>query len=384
MTPPLVPRVLLFLDHAPALGGAEHSLLLLLKHLDRTRWQPHLISPGGPLAEQARVLGVPVHTVPMPRLRRSSRFLRDWLTSTRSIARLARQVSAALLHANTVRTAFYAAPAARLMNVPLVWHMRDFWLSESRPRWVWPDSLGKRLLGAAAVRVIANSQAVAASLPCSRRVTMIYNGIEVTRFNPTLDNTPFRQQHGIPSDIPVVGTIGRLRPWKGQERFLRAMARVAAAMPETWYLVVGGSIFDVTDDYLQRLQRVATDLGLAARTVFTGHLEDIRPALAAMDVFVHAGDPEPFGLVNIEAMAMAKPVVAFSHGALPEIVVDGDTGLLVPPGDEAALAEAAVALLRNPAWRALLGEKGRERVAQLFTAERMTANVSSVFAQVVR
>jgi glycosyltransferase involved in cell wall biosynthesis len=155
-------------------------------------------------------------------------------------------------------------------------------------------------------------------------------------------------------------------------------------MPETWYLVVGGSIFDVTDDYLQRLQRVATDLGLAARTVFTGHLEDIRPALAAMDVFVHAGDPEPFGLVNIEAMAMAKPVVAFSHGALPEIVVDGDTGLLVPPGDEAALAEAAVALLRNPAWRALLGEKGRERVAQLFTAERMTANVSSVFAQVVR
>jgi hypothetical protein len=106
------PESILFLDHAPTLGGAERSLLLLLKHLDRTCWRPHLACTGDPLAEEVIALGVPVHILPMPRLRRSPRFLRDWLTRAHAIAHLARQTGAALLHANTVRAALYAAPAA--------------------------------------------------------------------------------------------------------------------------------------------------------------------------------------------------------------------------------------------------------------------------------
>lgn len=372
---------ILFLDHAPAIGGAERSLLLLLKHLDRSRFQPHLACAGGLLAEQATALGVPVHLIPMPRLRRSPRFVLDLIAGARAIARLTRQIDAALLHANTVRSAFYAAVAARLADIPFVWHMRDFWLTESRPRQFWADRLGKWLLCAAAARVIANSYAVAAHLPCPAKVTVVHNGVEVEQFDPTMDGMPFHCQYGIPTDAPLIGTIGRLRPWKGQDRFLRVLAQVREALPETWGVVVGGTPFAVEDDYPQRLRRLAADLELEDQVVFAGHLEDVRPALAAMDVFVHPGDPEPFGLVNVEAMAMSKPVVAFAHGALPEIVVDGETGVLVTPGSEDAMAQSITTLLHDPEKIKAMGKRGRERVASRFTAERMAAEFTEILVK---
>jgi glycosyltransferase involved in cell wall biosynthesis len=373
----------LFLDHASALGGAERSLLLLIKHLDRSRWESHLVCTGGPLAEQATALGVPVHPAPMPRLRRSPCFLRDWLAGARAIAHLARQSGAALLVANTVRAALYAASAARLTSVPFVWHMRDFWLSESRPRRLWADMLGKRLLCAAAAHVITNSQAVAAHLPSRRRITVVYNGIEIERFDPAMDGTLFRTRYGIPPDVPLVGTVGRLRPWKGQARFLWLAAQVVREVPEARFLVVGGEPFGVGGDYPQRLRCLAAELSLADQVAFTGHLNEVRPALAAMDVFVHPGDPEPFGLVNVEAMAMGKPVVAFAHGALSEIVLNMETGLLVKPEDEATLAQAILTLLRDPARRQAMGQAGRARVEVRFTADRMATEVEAAWQEVV-
>jgi glycosyltransferase involved in cell wall biosynthesis len=295
---------------------------------------------------------------------------------------LARQIDAALLVANTVRAAFYAVLAARLARVPFVWHMRDFWLSESRPRHRWVDTLGKRLLCAAAARIVANSRATAAHLPCLGRITIVYNGIEVDRFNPALDGIPFRREQDIPLDAPLVGVVGRLRPWKGQDCFLRVLAHVREVVPDVWGVVVGGSPFGVRDDYPQRLGRLATELGVAKRLAFTGHLTDIRPALAAMDLFVHPGDPEPFGLVNLEAMAMRRPVVAFAHGALPEIVGDGQTGLLVPPRDERAMAGAVTALLGNPARRIAMGRTGRTIVEERFTARRVARELEIVLQEI--
>ncbi len=357
---------LLFVDHASVIGGAERSLLLLLKHLDRDRWQLHLACPPGDLADAARALDVSVHPLPLPRLRRSVRFPFDLLAHAARLARLARALDARALVANTVRAAFYTAPAARLARRPFIWHMRDFWLSESRPRRLLPDTWGKRLLCTAAARVVANSQATAQHLPCPDRVWVIYNGIEVDRYDPLMEEAPFREAHGIPRDVPLVGTVGRLRPWKGQDRFLRVLARVRRIREDVWGLVVGGTPFQVEDDYPQRLRVLAQELGVAEQVVFTGHLNDVRPALAAMDVFVHAGDPEPFGLVVVEAMAMAKPVVAFAHGALPEIVVDGETGLLVPPGDEDTLAARVLRLLIHRDEAQAMGERCRARVEAYF------------------
>lgn len=377
-------RKILFLDHALALGGAEHCLLLVSKYLDRAKWQPCLVCAGGSLAEEALRLGIPVHIQPMPRLRRSPRCLLDWLQGAKAVAQLASQSGAALVYANTVRAAFYGAIAARWARRPFIWHMHDFWLGESRPRHLWLDTLGKALLCAIAHRVIANSHAVAAQLPCRHKVVVNYNGIELEHFDPSMDGQPFRKEYHIPAHAPLVGMVGRLRPWKGQDRFLHMAARVKDKEPETWFVIVGGAIFDISDEYPQQLHALAANLGIADQVVFTGHLADVRPALAAMDVFVHPGDQEPFGLVNIEAMAMGKPVVAFAHGALPEIVVDRETGLLVPPGDEATLAEAVIALLRDTSLRKGMGRAGRAQFEAHFTVQRMVETVEEVLEEALQ
>ncbi|MCD6291617.1 MAG: glycosyltransferase family 4 protein, partial [Anaerolineae bacterium] len=373
------PRPILALDHATVLGGAERSLLLLLRHLDRTRWEPHLACPGGALAEGASELGVEVHLFDFPRLRRSASAPVDWIGGARELAGIARRCNAAALIGNTVRSSFYGALAARLAGVPFIWHMRDFWLGESAPKHLWADTLGKRFLCALSSLVVANSHATAAHIPCRGKVKVIHNGIEIVDFDPTMDGSQFRRRYGMPGGALLVGTVGRFRPWKGQDRFLRVFARVLGVAPDAWGVVVGGVLFGVEDGYEDRLRRLANDLDIADRVIFTGHLPDTRPALAAMDVFVHPGDPEPFGLVNLEAMAMAKPVVAFAHGALPEIVADGRTGVLVPPGDEEGMAEAIVRLLNDPSLSAAVGEAGRLRVEQGFTAERVATQIDQVY-----
>lgn len=370
-------RRLLFVDHAQALGGAEFSLLLLLEHLDRALWQPYLACPPGALADRATRLGVPVYRLSLPRLRQLKSVGALWQGGL-ALARLVRALDASMLIANTVRAAFYGALGAHLAGVPFIWYMRDFWLSEAKPRRLWLDAWGKRVLSIAAKRIIANSQATARHLPGA--VTVIHNGIKVTRYDPSLRGEALRVRYGIPQEAPLLGMVGRLRPWKGQDRFLRVLAWVRERI-DAWGLIVGGEPFAVSDGYSERLRHLAGTLGLSDRVVFTGQLRDVRTSLAAMDVFVHPGEPEPFGLVNIEAMAMAKPVVAFAHGALPEIVLP-TTGVLVPPGDEKAMAEVLVNLLQDPARRQALGQAGRERALNYFSIERVASQVSNVLREV--
>ncbi len=352
-------------------------LLEILKRLDHTRFAPHLACTSGPLAERAAAADIPFHITPLPRLRRSFHTLRDLSAGIRALARTAREIEARLLIANTVRAAFYTAPAARLLSIPFIWYRHDFWLGEAPPRFPWLDTAIKAGLCAIARCVIANSHATAQRHPCQRKIIVVYNGIETRHFEPPWQAQLFRQTWKIPPDAPVVGMAGRLCAIKGQTRFLRVLAHILQSQPEVRGLVVGGPIFGETD-YQVQLQQLTQELGIASRVVFTGQVNDPKPALAAMDVFIQPGDPEAFGLVNIEAMATAKPVIAFAHGALPEIVIDHETGLLIPPTDEVAMASAVSALLADPPRRIAMGKAGRARVEDCFTIERTARAIETV------
>lgn len=369
---------ILFVDHASALGGAERSLLLLLKHLDRQQWQPNLVGVPGPLLEEASRLGVTTYALPLPRLRKSAQFPLDLLQGTRALAHSAKRIRAALIIANTVRAAIYAAPAAMWARRPFIWYMRDFWLSESRPRYAALDRLGKHLLTAAATTVIANSGAVARHLPASHKVCVVPNGIEVSAFSDATPSQGFRKKYHIPPAAPLVSMIGRMRPWKGQLTFLEVANAVHQQAPQCRFLIVGGDPFAVEDGYPASVKARTRELGLQDLVAFTGHLADVRSALAAMDLFVHPGDPEPFGLVNIEAMAAGVPVVAFAHGALPEIVDDGVTGRLIPPGDQRAMVRAILDLLSDVSVREEMGRAARERAAERFSIERVIVDIEAV------
>jgi glycosyltransferase involved in cell wall biosynthesis len=374
---------LLFVDHASGMGGAENSLLLLLRHLPRERWQPALACSGGAVADAARAAGIETHPLSFPRLRRSPRFALDWFSTAQQLAALSRSLGAAALYANTTRAALYTALAARLARRPFIWHMRDFWLSESEPAFLVGDRFLKWLLLKMAAVTVVNSRAVQRQLPDSKKVNVVHNGLEIDEFDPALDGNSLREALGISSSAPVVGMVGRLRPWKGQERFLRVAQRVCEQIPGVRFLIVGGSPLGGDDSFRRHLEQMVVELGLEQAVVFSGHLADVRPALAAMDLFVHPGDPEPFGLVNIEAMAMEKVVVAFAHGALPEIVEHNVTGLLVEPENEAALAQAIVSLLEDEPRHAEMGRHGRRRVEEQFTMQRVASEIDHILDQII-
>ena len=377
-------RSILFVDHAEGLGGAERSLLLLMRHLDPSRWQPHLATVHGSLAKAATSLNFPVHILPMPQLRRSPlALIQGWSTSS-ELAQISRQINAIALHSNTVRAAFFTAAAAKLARKPFIWHYRDFWLSETKPAHRWIDLLLTRLLCRVSDIVLANSQAVRAKLPCQEKGLVVHNGIETAHFSSWDSSTlTFRQQLGIPPQTAVIGMVGRLRPWKGQRNFLQMAKGIHKQNPNTHFLIVGGNPFEAKDDYANELRQLARELGLETAVSFLGQLDDVRPALAAMDIFVHPGEPEPFGLVNIEAMAMGKPVVAWAHGALPDFVQHQDTGILVPHHlDMWPLFTASILnLVADPEKAKRMGEAGRQRVKAKFDIRQTAVRVAEIYEQ---
>ncbi|MDD5467278.1 MAG: glycosyltransferase family 4 protein [Anaerolineales bacterium] len=373
------PDPILFLDHAPGIGGAERSLLLILRYLNTNQWRTILGCVDGELYRQAHSLNIRAEFVDFPPPRGSRNPVGAIATGAQSIATLAKNAGARLIVGNTVRASLYAALAARRAGIPFIWYMRDFWLSEAQPEHLWLDRMGKWLLCSLAAQVITNSRATATHLPCQRKVTTVLNGIEVGSMAALPDPGSVKRQFEIPEDRLLVGMAGRLRKWKGQDTFLKVAKEALLRNDRLHFVVIGGDPFHMGRDYAAELASMVTALDISDHVTFTGHLEDVRPALAALDIFVHPGNPEPFGLVNLEAMALSKPVVAFAHGALPEIVVPGETGVLVPPRDIRGMASAIIRMAANPLERSRLGEGGRRRVEAGFDIKRTVVELENIF-----
>lgn len=364
---------ILFVDSAEGLGGAERSLLLLMGYLDRGRFAPILACNESPLAEEARAAGLDVNIVPMPRLRYLPAAPTALLHGVRALVDVIQKRDVGLVHSNVMRASFYAAAAARWTGRPFVWHVRD----------IHTEGWYVRLMCALADRAIAISRAAAKPIPCRDKVTVVYNGLVLDEFDPTLDCNTMRKELNLPLDVPVVGTVGRVRPWKRQDLFLRVAALVSQAWPETRFAIVGDTVFPAGHDYLSELRGLALDLGLADRAVFPGFRSDVAGVLAALEIVVHTAEAEPFGRVLIEAMAMGRPIVAFAEGGVPEIVADGETGILVPPGDVEAMAEAVKSLLSDPDRRREMGAAGRRRVEACFDARQTARAVEAVYEEVL-
>lgn len=361
----------LFVDPSTALGGAEHSLLLLLEHLDRERFLPLLATRPGELARAARARDVPVIELSLPRLRGDPRAPARLLRGALALARIARAEGSELLHANTLRAAAYAAGAARLARRPLLWHVRDLGLSP----------LTARMLCASSDAVVAVSTAVAESLPC--RATVIPNAVDSEAFAADRREAArgVRRRWGIPEDARVVGQVARLAPWKGQRHVLAACGRVLRACPGSWLVLAGGDVFGEAAAYAAELAGRVRTSDLGERIVLAGHERDVPSALAALDVLVHASRDEPFGRILIEAAATGLPVVAFASGGVPEIVVHGETGLLVPDGDEGALADGILRLLRDPGLARRLGEAARARTRTHFDVRPLTRRMENLMEE---
>lgn len=363
-------------------GGSDRALFDLVAHLDRSRFTPFLLlKAGDPMAAEYRALGAEVAEIPFVSPRRALEwrklmafFLWFWPHTLRA-ARQFRRWNADLVHVNT-STNLQGAVAARLARRPLVWHVREL-IPDSRS-----GALMRAMVPILATRAVAISSAVAASLErCGARLRTVPDGIDLARYLESERTGAVRAEFGVPDGAPLVVTVGRLEPWKGQDVLIEAAPALFAGMTEAHILIVGGAAVN-KPEYAVALQNRCRELGLEGRVRFTGVRHDIPAILADADVLVLPSvRPEPFGLTVIEAMASARPVVATAAGGPLDTVVEGETGRLVKPGDPDALAAAVLSVLRDPAGAADLGEAGRRRAVARYGIGRLVADMAGVFEE---
>ena len=269
--------------------------------------------------------------------------------------------------------ALIAARRAPVSRLTLAVHNEPNSSSGLRALWRdWRGRFAARLCDAL-VSVSADC-ATKVSAACGRPVRAILNGCAERA--PTDDPSALRRELGAPPGAALIGAIGNLEERKGFRALLEAFQSLAAKRPDVWLAVIGAPAETAEEAALRAL---ATDPALGGRARIVGYRPRAWRFAAAFDVCaIPSLRRESFGLAALDAMRAGKPVVASRVGGLPEVVADGETGILVPPGDAVALAETLGSLLDDPARARALGEAGRRRAASLFSAERMAADYRTV------
>jgi glycosyltransferase involved in cell wall biosynthesis len=204
------------------------------------------------------------------------------------------------------------------------------------------------------------------------RIVTVHDGVNVG----LIDKQPVVDAHAafwLPRGTPVVGNVAALAPHKGQKHLVGAMALLLRELPDTRLVIIGDG------ELREPLEKQVRDLGLERHILLAGFRSDVLGLMKSFDLFVMSSVTEGLGSAILEAMACSRAVVGTRAGGIPEVVVPGETGLLVPPHDEPALAAAMLALLRDPAGRAAMGAAGRARVVDQFSIEKMVLSTLAVY-----
>ncbi len=354
-------------------GGAGRALATLAGQLPSRGFEPQaVVLQEGPLEDWLTQAGCPVLMLPSGRTRHLARTSRV----VSRLRRVAMRQRTRVVVSNESKGHFYGGLAALGARLPAIWWQQGI---------PGPGRI-ERVAGLVPCAAVVCSSAAAVvsqtQLTPRRRIEKIHLGVDV-------DDVAARRGSGMSLRRelgwhgPVVGIVGRLQPWKGQDVFLRAAAMIARAEPAARFAVVGGAVLGWEGSYPDDLRRLAGELGITERVVFAGHQSDVIPWFDALDVVVHASYGEPFGLVLVEAMAIGKPLIASADGGPLEIVEDGISGLLVPPGNPDSLADAVLRVLHEPGLAQALSVGAIKRAEQ-FSGEAMAARFASLLNDIVR
>jgi glycosyltransferase involved in cell wall biosynthesis len=365
----------------PAAGGMKGHVLQLATGLEGYGFIAEIACPGdSDVVQSALAAGLEVRPVPIAGPLRP---LRD-LEAVFLLTDIVRRGGFDLVHAHGFKAGLVARIAAMLAGcgnrvVTVHNHVLYRDLSPSTRR---AYITAERWLARVTSRIIAVSDSLreelvdAYGLPPGLVVT-VHNGLDLEPFGDTVDPGPIRERYGVSRDALLFGLAARFAPQKAMDVLLRAAVPVLERVPNAWLLMAGDG------PLLEEVRREAAKTSVADRIVFPGFETDVRGLLGGLDVYVSAALSEGLPLATIEAMAAGLPVVSTKAGGTPEVVGDGETGLLAEPGDAEGLADAMLRMARDPALRVAMGEAGRARALAEFAEQRMLEHTAEVYREVL-
>jgi glycosyltransferase involved in cell wall biosynthesis len=354
-------------------GGAQEHVYNLVSRLDRQFYDVSVVSLSvGSAVRKLQRAGVDVTVIDDP----------DDAIATATLAAHLADVRADVIHNHMYRAEIVGTKAAIALGD--AGHRRPWVIStvhSSRVR-ATEDQDELRRLTPHIDRLIVVSRAIEAKVADEGRsgapVSLIYNGVDLERYDHQEPCCTLREEYGMDADAEIVGVVGRLELEKGHPTLLEAWPLVLEQVPCAYLLIVGeGSRLDA-------LHQLARDHGVARHVIFTGRRDDIPAVTAAFDVAVLPSYREAQGLTILEAMALSRPVVASDVGGIPEMIRDGVNGLLVPPHDPPALAAAVVRLLTDHPFADMIGRAGHDTVHDRFCIQLMVNAVQALYDEGTR
>lgn len=380
-------RKILFFHHSAEMYGSDKVLLSLVTGLDRNAFNPVVLLPyDGPLFTAFKESGIQCYVVPMLLAGRTLFTLKGLLTSpvslwksVRAINNVMKSEQVDIVHSNTLAV-LSGAIWAFFKGIPHVWHVHEIINRpvSVRKGFAW-------MLRLFATRVICNSyatlQMLLADQPAlNRNAIVVWNGLHREPSINYKKVETYREALGLRSDDVLVALVGRINRWKGQSLLVDAAEELERRGVHHMHYVIVGSPPNGQEHFLQALMARLAHSPIRHRVTVQSYTQDIWSVWDACDIgVVPSTEPEPFGMVALEAMVSGKPVVAAQHGGLAEIVVSGKTGLLFEPNQAIALADSIQVLANNRQLRIEMGESGRELATDKFSIHVYVSGVSSVY-----
>ena len=379
---------ILYLDSGSGIGGGQRSLLLLLDLLDKARFRPFVGCLGdSSFAAEVKKTAVRVIPLSLPAAHNKTdkvkRFtLRDLLEDFRQLRvivelhRAVKRHAIDLIHANSLSVALLGGIVARINRIPILMHKRY------ATSYGILDRFCEKLLH----RVILVSEATRWDFAPVEKQTLIYNGVNLGAFQASPEEIETLRTELFSDDEPdtavLVGVVTRITPEKGIHVLVSAI-RELKGKANVKLLIVGGPYFEKDVAYMDTLKQEVADLGIEDSVIFTGFLSDTRIVTSLLDiVLVPSIIPEACPRTIIEAMAVGKPVIATPLGGSKELVTP-ETGILVPPEDALAVADAITTLAADQERLTVMGNAARDRAVQLFSSEKNTALTEAVYADLL-
>lgn len=370
------------------IGGADYCLFKMVAKLDRNFFCPYVcLSKETKIINLYRIFGIRTFIIDMERIKKDKnplfliKLIVKFIPTVKLIRKIIIEKKINLIHSNDLLD-IYGSVAGKISHIPTVQHCRMIVSGSPVIKWFLTQivyQLNDRVIVIS--KAVANKMFSFSKNLLPNKLTLLHDWFDFKVIGHGEKTVNIRSEMGIGDNSSVVGVIGRLDPWKGQHIFLKAAAIVNKTIPNIRFLIVGGIVEGRgRENYRTELEKLANDLGIDKKVIFTGHREDIFNIMTALDVFVLSSiTPEPLGQVVMEACACGKPVVASDAGGPPEIITHGKTGLLYPIGDFNKLADAIIYLLLNPDRAKKMGATGKEYVELKFDSNRIYSELETLY-----